>query len=148
MGGELVFTEDMADSDDKSPDFLLGDLREVTLRIPGEHFFCESFNLPRNVLSRREGDDKDPIAFGMRVNKFVKEILDDPSFSPYPSDQLAWGYHSSIENGRVLIFATPLSKLGKLGWENLELFRRVFPSFISLLGSSYEKASIVLFICY
>ena len=70
----------MADSDDKSPDFLLGDLREVTLRIPGEHFFCESFNLPRNVLSRREGDDKDPIAFGMRVNKFVKEILDDPSF--------------------------------------------------------------------
>ena len=137
----------MADSDDKSPDFLLGDLREVTLRIPGEHFFCESFNLPRNVLSRREGDDKDPIAFGMRVNKFVKEMLDDPSFSPYPSDQLAWGYHSSVENGRVLIFATPLSKLGKLGWENLELFRRVFPSFISLLGSSYEKASIVLFIC-
>ena len=46
-----------------------------------------------------------------------------------------------------MIFATPLSKLGKLGWENLELFRRVFPSFVSLLGVAYEKPSIVMLVC-
>ena len=36
----------MADSSDESPDLPVGVLREVTLRIPGEHFFCETIPLP------------------------------------------------------------------------------------------------------
>ena len=39
-----------------------------------------------------------------------------------------------------------MSKLGKLGWENLELFRRVFPSFVSLFGTVHDKPTIVLFL--
>ena len=137
----------MADQNDKSPDVALGDLRDVTLRIPGEHFFCETLSLPGNLIRRSYGDNKDPSAYAIVLSQFVEELLNDSGFSPYPSEQLAWGYHFCQKTGRILIFSTPLSKLGKLGWENLELFRRVFPSFISMLGTTYEQPSLVLFIC-
>ena len=136
----------MADQIDKSPNFSLSDLREVTLRIPGEHFFCESLSLPASLKGLSKGK-KDPLEFERMIQDFVAELLSDSSFSPYPAEQLAWGYHYCSNAGKILVFATPISKLGKLGWENLDLFRRVFPSFISLLGTTYEKPSIAFFIC-
>ena len=45
----------MADKIDKSPNFSLGELREVTLRIPGEHFFCESLSLPSTLIREIRG---------------------------------------------------------------------------------------------
>jgi hypothetical protein len=137
----------MADPNDKSPNVALGDLRDVTLRIPGEHFFCETLSLPDNLIRRSYRDNKDPAGYAIVLSQYVEELLNDSVFSPYPSEQLAWGYHFCQKTGRILIFSTPLSKLGKLGWENLELFRRVFPSFISILGTTYEQPSLVLFIC-
>lgn len=136
----------MADLIDKSPNFSLGDLREITLRIPGEHFFCESVSLPLSLQGPQK-EKKDPVEFDALVQEFVSELLSDPAFSPYPAEQLAWGYHYCSNSSKILVFATPVSKLGKMGWENLELFRRVFPTFISLLGTTYEEASVVLFIC-
>ena len=136
----------MADKIEKSPSFSLRDLREVTLRIPGEHFFCESFALPASLITQiRKGDDEKssvPV-----LQSFVEDLLDESAFSPYPAEQLAWGYHYCPESFKVLIFATPLSKLQQLGWENFELFRRIFPSFISLLANRYEEPTLVLFIC-
>jgi hypothetical protein len=136
----------MVDKIEKSPSLSLGDLREVTLRIPGEHFFCESFDLPSNLISQiRKGDDEKstvPV-----VQRFVEGLLDEPVFSPYPAEQLAWGYHYCTKSYKVLIFATPMSKLHQLGWENLELFRRIFPSFVSLLATHYEEPTLVFFIC-
>ena len=46
--------------------------------------------------------------------------------------------------GKVFIFATPLAKLRQLGWQNFEIFRRVFPSFVSLLASDYSERTIAL----
>ena len=65
------------------------------------------------------------------------------SFSPFPPDQLAWGFHGCPKTRKILIFATPFMKLRQLGWQNLEFFRRVFPSFVSLVGKEYERPSIV-----
>ena len=59
------------------------------------------------------------------------------------SDQLAWGYQADEEQRKIFIFGTPLAKLRQIGWQNLELFRRVFPSFISLLGNEYPEPTIV-----
>ena len=56
---------------------------------------------------------------------------ENDEFSPYPVEQLAWGFFNDIESGKIFLFATPFSKLKNLGWQNLELFRRVFPSFVS-----------------
>ena len=137
------------DEQESTPDLPSGELREITLRIPGEHFFCESFSLPSHLISQlklKRGEDDKKSAVPI-VQNFVEEMMDDPSFSPYPSDQLAWGYHFCPASLQVFVFATPLGKLRQLGWQNLELFRRVFPSFISLLGKVYETSTAIFLLC-
>ena len=113
------------------------DLREFTLRIPGEYFFTETIQLAESIPTGGEGD------INRLVENYLLEILEDPSFSPYPVHQLAWGYFGSLEEGKVLLFASPISKLRQLGWQNLESFRRVFPSFISILGKTFTTPTIL-----
>ena len=137
------------DEQETTPDLPSGELHEITLRIPGEHFFCESFSLPSHLFSqlklkRIEDDKKSAVPI---VQNFVEGLLGDPAFSPYPSEQLAWGYHFCPATLKVFLFATPFGKLRQLGWQNLELFRRVFPSFISLLGKLYEAPTAIFLLC-
>ena len=119
----------MADTPEKSPELPIGELREITLRIPGEHFFCDSISLPLSLKADKYQD-------------FAEFALNEGGLSPYPIDQLAWGYQTDEELRRMFIFATPLAKLRQMGWQNLEIFRRVFPSFISLLGMEYPEPTI------
>jgi hypothetical protein len=121
----------MAETPEKSTELPVGELREITLRIPGEHFFCDSISLPSSL---------DPGKFG----EFAEYALNEGGLSPYPADQLAWGYQADEELGRIFIFAAPLAKLRQVGWQNFEVFRRVFPSFISLLGSDYSEPTVAL----
>jgi len=74
---------------------------------------------------------------------FIQEILGDAGFSPYPEEQLAWGYFGGEEEGKVVVFACPLVKLRQLGWQNMEVFRRVFPSFVSLFGKKFSEPTIL-----
>ena len=111
---------------EKDSDLENTDLRELILRIPGEHFFCECLSLDS---LKNESDTPDSQKL---VEDFARDILLNRSFSPYPEEQLAWGYHGSLEEGKIMLFACPLSKLRQLGWQSFEIFRRVFPSFISL----------------
>ncbi len=127
----------MAEVQDSLPDLPIGGLREITLRIPGEFFFCETISLPVALLNEVE---KRPENSSERIEEFILESLSDTSFSPYPPEQLAWGFHSCSESGKVCVFATPLTRLKQLGWQNLDLFRRVFPSFISIFGQVRESS--------
>ena len=43
----------MADTLEKSPELPIGELREITLRIPGEHFFCDSISLPVSLKAEK-----------------------------------------------------------------------------------------------
>ena len=119
----------MADTPAKLPEFPVGELREITLRIPGEHFFCDSISLPVSLKADKYQD-------------FAEFILNDGVLSPYPVEQLAWGYQIDEVLRKIFIFATPLAKLRQLGWQNMEIFRRVFPSFISLLGMEFTEPTI------
>src|SRR5210317_1484741 len=97
------------DEQETTPDLPSGELHEITLRIPGEHFFCESFSLPSHLFSqlklkRIEDDKKSAVPI---VQNFVEGLLGDPAFSPYPSEQLAWGYHFCPASLKVFLFATP-----------------------------------------
>ena len=107
----------------------INELREITLRIPGEFFFCETIRLP----AQAKIEDFYEIA---------QLALEEDHFSPYPAEQLAWGFNASLEEGKMLLFACPFSKLKQLGWQNLEMFRRVFPSFVSLFGKQFKKPTI------
>jgi hypothetical protein len=40
----------MAETPEKSTELPVGELREITLRIPGEHFFCDSISLPSSLI--------------------------------------------------------------------------------------------------
>lgn len=119
----------MADPSEKSTEFPTGELREITLRIPGEHFFCDTIEYPSSLKPDKFED-------------FVEFVLNEGNFSPYPAEQLAWGYQADEGSGRIFIFATPFPKLRQLGWQDLEYFRRVFPSFISLLGKEYTEPTL------
>ena len=59
----------MAEDPEKASDFPVGELREITLLIPGEHFFCETLSVPPelNVEDFQE---------------FARQALDLDSFSP------------------------------------------------------------------
>ena len=97
------------------------DLRDVTLRIPGECFFCDVIDLDAKVLDEKENESD----LESELN-FLRDKISEPGFSPYPEEQLSWGYHVCDLTKKAFIFATPTARLKQLGWQNLEVFRRVF----------------------
>ena len=119
----------MAETEEIVPDSPSQELRSVVLRIPGEHFFCETIDVPRNL------DPNDLLPFAL-------QSLVEEGISPYPPDQLSWGYFSSIEHGKLILFGASAFKLRQMGWQDLEVFQRVFPSFISLFDQQFEKPTI------
>ena len=119
----------MAETEEIVPDSPSQELRSVVLRIPGEHFFCETIDVPRNL------DPGDLLPFAL-------QSLVEESISPYPPDQLSWGYFSSIEHGKLILFGASAFKLRQMGWQDLEVFQRVFPSFVSLFDQQFEKPTI------
>jgi len=132
------------DEQESTPDLPSGELRDITLRIPGECFFCESISLPD--VPPAESETK-PFSSISHWDGYLLDLLNSAEFSPYPAEQLAWGYHLCESSNRALVFATPAGRLRQLGWQNLELFRRVFPSFISLLGKVYDAPTAIFLLC-
>ena len=88
----------MADTPDKTIEFPSGEPRDMTLRIPGEHFFCDTISLPSSVKPEKYQD-------------FAEYVLNDSGLSPYPAEQLAWGFQVDDESRKLFIFATPLVKV-------------------------------------
>ena len=86
----------------------MAELNEFILKIPGEYFFCETIVLPPKL------DGEDEAGRNQAVILFIQSILADTSFSPYPEEQLAWGYFGSQEEGKIIVFACPLVKLRQL----------------------------------
>ena len=120
---------DSLPADASSSEVPAAELREVVLRIPGEHFFCETVEVPANL------DPEDLLPF-------AEQCLREEGLSPFPVDQLAWGCHGQPEDGRIIIYGASQVKLRQLGWQNLEIFRRVLPSFISLFGKIFPKPTV------
>lgn len=127
----------MTDESRKDSELELLELRSFILRIPGEHFFCESVNLPATLTPKEDQSEQEVI------EQFVGEFFDTKTFSPYPQEQLAWGFYGSLQEKRVFVFACPLIKLRHLGWQEIDIFRRVFPSFVSVLGKRFSQNTIL-----
>ena len=127
----------MTEESRKDSELELLELRSFILRIPGEHFFCESVNLPATLTPKEDQSEQEVIG------QFVGEFLDTKTFSPYPQEQLAWGFYGSLQEQRVFVFACPLIKLRQLGWQEIDIFRRVFPSFVSVLGKRFSQNTIL-----
>ena len=59
--------------------------------------------MPASLTSEVDGNEKE------LIENFIIEILENRSFSPYPSNQLVWGYYGSFLEGVILVFACPIS---------------------------------------
>ena len=94
------------------------------LKVPGHLFFCEYVEVPAEL----EPEELDEFA-EMGIS----------SLSPFPLEQLAWGYHKDPQSPWLLLYSATLESLARAGFRGLDTYRQVFPSFISVLGFHFEK---------
>lgn len=94
------------------------------LLAPANWFFTHSFELPEQLPAKE-------------LHGFVELSLE--GVSPFPLEQLAWGYLSDARSNRVFTYATPWSRISKQKIEKPESFFHAFPGFISCFGDVYER---------
>lgn len=100
--------------------------RKVLL-VPGEIFYCHSLPWPSEISESE-------------INQYVELSLE--GFSPFPLDQLLWGFLYDDKKSLILIYAAYRESIKNLGVDNLDQYFHVLPSFITLNGISFEEASI------
>ena len=93
----------------------------TVLLVPGEYFFSKSLDLP-------EGINEEDIA------RFAEFSLED--LSPFSIAQLGWGYLHKPGSTKILLYAAYLERLRRAGYDDLDKFHHVYPSFITVLNRS------------
>ena len=94
------------------------------LNVPGHLFFCEYVEVPAEL---EPGE----------LDEFAEMGIS--SLSPFPIEQLAWGYHKDPQCPWILLYSATLESLARAGFRGLESYRQVLPSFASVLGFQFEK---------
>jgi len=100
--------------------------RKVLL-VPGEIFYCHSSTLPPEITDSE-------------IDQFVELSLE--GLSPFPLDQLSWGYLRDEKTSLILIYAAYRESINKLDVENFDQYYHVLPSFITINGVSFDEPSI------
>ena len=100
--------------------------RKVLL-VPGEIFYCHSLTLPPEISDSE-------------IDQFAELSLE--GLSPFPLDQLLWGYLRDEKISLILIYAAYRESINKLGVENLDQYYHVLPNFITINGVSFDEPSI------
>ena len=95
--------------------------------VPADAFFIREVALPAGM----EASDREA---------FLQ--LDLEAGSPFPIEQLCWGYIAAEEASTACVYATPRSRLRSLGFDQLEQWHHLFPGFVSILGEPVEKACV------
>ncbi|MBT4223391.1 MAG: hypothetical protein HOD72_02885 [Opitutae bacterium] len=93
------------------------------LKLPGHLFFCEYVEVPATVEPSGLEDFAEMTVSGL---------------SPFPPEQLAWGYYKNPSYPWMLVYLATFESLAKAGFRDLENYHQVLPSFISALGTVYE----------
>ncbi len=97
--------------------------------LPGHYFFCRTLALPEEVNG------------GEELFSFAELSLE--SLSPFPLEQLAWGYLVDEAARLVFLFAACRPRLPAEALEGWEEAQHVFPSFLPLLLRSPAEPGIV-----
>jgi hypothetical protein len=93
------------------------------LKLPGHLFFCEYVEVPVAVEASELDDFAEMTVSGL---------------SPFPPEQLAWGYYKNPSYPWMLVYLATYESLAQAGFRELESYHQVLPSFISALGTVYE----------
>ncbi len=92
--------------------------------VPADAFFVRKVELPEGLS-------------GSDLTAFIR--LDLEGNSPFPMDQLAWGYLQHPDSPHAFVYASPKARLKNLKIDTLESFYQLFPGFISLFGESSKE---------
>ncbi len=99
--------------------------------VPADAFFLRLINLPEGLPEAEQ-------------DAFVQ--LDMEGNSPFPIEQLAWGYLTHVDSPHAFAYATPYARLKAFEISNPESYYQLFPGFISLFGEQVEQPTI-RFLC-
>lgn len=105
---------------EKIPDLQVG-------LVPADAFYMRTVELPQGLT----GDE---------AEAFIQ--LDMEGNSPFPMDQLAWGYLHSKDSARAVAYATPKARLKRLDISSIKDYYQLFPGFITLYGEQVEQPTI------
>jgi len=100
--------------------------RQVGLA-PADAFFTRKVDLPEGLPW------EDQVAF-IQLNL--------ESNSPFPMEQLVWGYLQAPGTPWAFVYATPWSRLKRLKFEDPQHYFQLFPGFISLFGQTPEQPTV------
>ncbi|MEX0331350.1 MAG: hypothetical protein AB3N64_08015 [Puniceicoccaceae bacterium] len=95
--------------------------------VPGDAFFTRKIDLPEGIP---EADRMAFIQLNLEGN------------SPFPMEQLAWGFLEHPQAGFAYAYASPKARLKRLEIDQLEKYHQLFPGFITLYGDLVEKPTV------
>ena len=99
--------------------------------VPADAFFLRLIELPEGLPEAE-------------LEAFIQ--LDMEGNSPFPIEQLAWGYFAHEDSPTAFAFATPQSRLKTFDIVEPEAYYQLFPGFVSLYGDQVEQPT-VRFLC-
>ncbi len=100
--------------------------RQVGLA-PADAFFTRKVDLPENLSWE---DRKAFIELNLEGN------------SPFPMEQLVWGFFENPETPWAFVYATPWSRLRRLDFKDPNKYFQLYPGFISLYGESHDEPTV------
>lgn len=95
--------------------------------VAGHVFFCRKIELPKDISW------EDTYAY-------LELTLE--SNSPFPIEQLAWGFLSDPDSSFAFVYATPRARLKSVGIELPGNFIHIFPGFVSLFGQKVDTPTV------
>lgn len=101
--------------------------RDICLA-PADAFFCECIEIPEDVPASE-------------IRPFAELSLEGAS--PFPLEQMAWGFLHAEDSPHLLVYATPKNRLARIGLSELNKWHHVFPGFSSLFGKTWDRPVIV-----
>ena len=94
---------------------------------PADAFFTRKVDLPEGL------SHSDRMAF---IQLFLE------GNAPFPMEQMAWGYLVAPKASHAFVYATPKSRLKRLGLEKIDSLYQLFPGFITLFGETTEAPAV------
>lgn len=107
--------------------------RDRILLVPGYLFFVESVPVPE-ALEETE------------LESLAQLTLE--GLTPFPLEQLTWGFVHDSTAQHLLIFAAYQERLKSAGFSSLENFRQVYPDFLALTNRSQSKPQSYLLVTH
>jgi hypothetical protein len=95
--------------------------------VPGDAFFTRKIDIPDGLSN---------------VDRMAFIQLNLEGNSPFPMDQLAWGFLADPQSPFALAYATPKARLKRLEIEHPEKYYQLFPGFITLFRDAVDQATV------